>query len=460
MKYNGISKNSKLIKPGFIYCCFEGEKSGYDYIQDALDNGATKIIGEKNIQIDKYEIVEDVNKAMTKYAQEIYLYESNKSKKIGVTGTDGKTSTALLIDNILNKLSSSSYLGTNGFFINQKEIEYDGFTTPYADKLYEYLKKSNDKKSGNFVMEVSSHALEQKRIFGIDYDVCIFTNLGEEHLDFHKTVDNYYTAKKKLFKQLKNKENSIINYDDKYGKMIYSEMKKGLRVGQDKDCEFKIQNIDVSLEGTTYELVVNCKTYTINSPLLAEFNVYNLTQAIAAVYCLGYKIEEVLNLIEDIKIPGRLELVKSKNSPKIIIDFAHTKEAIEKVMDFIKPLQKEGKIYTLTGSAGKRDQIKRPGMGKAVTDKSDYVVFTEDDPRNEDVMNIISDLKSGITNKKCEVHIIEDRKKAIEFIIKKANSLDTIILFGKGSMKTMYYDGYEKTYSELEEVMKNVRLND
>lgn len=466
MQYSGISKDSRDIKPGYIYFCYDGKKSGYDFIDEAKEKGAIKIVGEKNIDIDLYEKVPNVNEAMIKYAQELYDNPQDKVNLIGVTGTDGKTSTALIIDQFLNKLSTSSYLGTNGFFLKGKEFEYTGFTTPFADKFYENLNLVSQEKIKNFVMEVSSHALEQNRLGDVEFKVALFTNLTPEHLDYHKTIEDYYLAKKKLMEKTNDESYLIINIDDIYGKRLASEMseqkKRVITVGKDLKSDFIIKEINSNLEGTNFTFFdrKNLKEHNVSSPLLGEFNVYNLLQSILSVHYLGYELEEIEELIRDISVPGRMERIQRGTSPNIIIDFAHTANAIEKVVEFVKPLHRiskpKGKLITVTGSAGDRDHLKRASMGQAATNGVDIFYMTEDDPRHEDVHAINNQIRKGIENSNCEVFEIDDRKKLIKEVIMKYNSDDTIIFFGKGEMKVMYYDGYNEPYYEKEEIEKAI----
>ncbi|MFV0289107.1 MAG: UDP-N-acetylmuramoyl-L-alanyl-D-glutamate--2,6-diaminopimelate ligase [Mycoplasmatales bacterium] len=453
--YTGITKNSKEVKPGYIYCCFEGRQvSGYEFIEEALKNGAVKIIGEKNLQIKYYEQVDNINQAMINYSKEIYHFPDKKLKLIGITGTDGKTSTALIIDYLLNQKSQSSYLGTNGFFIKQEEVEYSGFTTPFADKLYSYFAQSVNQDSKYFVMEVSSHALQQKRVLGLNYQVGIFNNLSAEHLDFHRTMEDYYQAKKQLFEQLAPNGYAIINIDDEYGKRLKSEINNKILTisNKNQDADYYFTNESLALTNSTFDLFIHKQKYQIVSPLLAKFNIYNLVQAIATVQCLGYNLEDINDTIKNLVIPGRLESVPNNQNLNIIIDFAHTADAINKVMEFIKNKQQQGKIHVLTGSAGQRDQEKRPLMGEYAAKYADFLYLTEDDPRDEAVKSIITDLKKGVKNKQCQIIEEENRQKAISNMIQNAKPLDTLILFGKGSMKVMYYNNYTEKYIEKEVV--------
>lgn len=465
MEYKGISKDSREIRPGYIYATFEGNAhDGYDYIEDAINNGAVKIIGEREVELQEYEQVDDINVAVMKYAREIYDFPDEKLKLVGITGTDGKTSTALIIHQILVNLGvTSSYLGTNGFFIGEEEIEYTGFTTPFGDQLFKNLAQSVKAKSDVFVMEVSSHALEQGRVLGLEYDVAIFTNLGEEHLDFHENIEDYYQAKKKLFTQLKEDGVAVINIDDEYGARMAKELEReneNLRlvtVGEKSSATHVIKIDEVDLNGIKFELRFDDNACTVESTLLAVFNIFNLTEAILTVNALGYPLDKIITLSKNINIPGRLEVIKKPGFPRVIIDFAHTAEAVQKVMSFVADQKLPGeKIWSITGSAGGRDSLKRPALGKAATDYADMTIFTEDDPRGESVLEINKNLKQKINNQNNKLYEIIDRKEAIKYAIDHAGEKDTIVLLGKGSMQVMYYDGYTKKYIEKEEIYKNL----
>lgn len=457
--YKGITKNSKEVKEGYIYCCFEGKVSGYNFIDEAINKGACLIIGEKDIDLDIYLKVDNVNLEMIKYAKKISDNADLKLDLIAVTGTDGKTSIATIIHKILSRLSSSSYLGTNGFWIDEKELDYNNFTTPFADKTFEYLKKSVDNGSKYFVMEVSSHALKQERLKGLKFKSAIFSNLSEEHLDFHKNMEDYYESKKKLF--LENDTYNIINIDDVYGNRLKDEVSNVISISKmDKRADYYFYEEVLSTTGTEFKLKVEGREYFIKSPLLADFNIYNLVEAIACLNSLGYKMEEIIPCLDEVFIPGRLERINNKLGLNILIDFAHTADAISKVMEFIKKYNKEGKIHVLTGSAGGRDSLKRSKMGENASMYADYLYLTEDDPRDEKVNDINNEIKKGIKNSKCEVFEIEKRKDAIRKMIENSQKHDTLVLFGKGEMKKMYYDGYAEDYFEkdvLEKVLEEIK---
>lgn len=449
-----ITKNSKQISDGVIYCCFIGNKfDGHDYIEQAFTDGAPYVIGSKEYEHENYIKVEDVNAAMAKVAQEIFDYKNNKMKLIGITGTDGKTSTALIITTILNKISKASYLGTSGFFLNGVERDYNGMTTPFADELYENIKIANDAESEYFTMEVSSHSLVQKRAYGLLYDVAVFTNLTNEHIDFHGTMENYYEAKKELFSLIAPNGTGVVNIDSEYGLRLYNELKSEqnlITVGESTDADYVISNIQESLYGTSFDLTFDGKTHKVNTKLLVEFNVYNLTEALVALVSLGYDLDTLISLSNDFVIEGRMELIENKGVANVIIDFAHTPDAIFKIMEFVEKQKNNERVYVVTGSAGERDSSKRPQMGRNAAHGADVLILTEDDPRSESVASINQDLKKELDLEKIEVVEIENREEAIKYALTTSTENDIIILLGKGGQKVMYYDGYTTEFMEKE----------
>ncbi len=455
-----ITKNTNEIKAGTIYCCFKGAKfNGHDFIKDAFEKGAIYVIGSEAHEVENYIQVEDVNSEMAMLAQKIYGFDQEMMKFIGVTGTDGKTSTALIISEILNRMTKASYLGTSGLFVNGKEVDYNGMTTPFADELYRNFQTASAATSEYFVMEVSSHSLEQKRAYGLKYDVAVFTNLTNEHIDFHKTMENYYLAKAKLFNLINKNGAAVINTDSEYGARLASELSdvKVIKVGKNSEADFKIQNIKESLSGTEFELVVDNQVYSVYSKLLVEFNVYNLTEAIAALYAQGYDLNKVISLASDFVVPGRMELMVNDKLANIVIDFAHTPDSILKIMQFVEKVKHNQKVYVVTGSAGERDSSKRPEMGRNAATGADVLILTEDDPRSESVANINRDLKKDLDLTKLDVLEIESRPEAIKYAITNAENNDIIILLGKGGQKKMYYDGYTTQYIEREVTEQTIK---
>lgn len=459
---SNITKNTNEIVPGTIYCCFKGAKfNGHDFIKEAFEKGAVYVVGSEAHDIENYFQVEYVNAAMASLAQRIYGFEQDMMKFIGITGTDGKTSTALIISEILNRITKASYLGTSGLFVNGEEVDYNGMTTPFADELYRNFNTAKTAKSEYFVMEVSSHSLEQKRAYGLKYDVAVFTNLTNEHIDFHKTMENYYLAKAKLFNLINENGTAVINTDSEYGARLASELTdvNVIKIGKNSEADFRIQNIKESLSGTEFELVINEQIHTVKSKLLVEFNVYNLTEAIASLYARGFDLEQVISLASDFVVPGRMELIVNEQLANIIIDFAHTPDSILKIMQFVEKVKCDQRVFVVTGSAGERDSSKRPEMGRNAATGADVLILTEDDPRSENVKDINADLKSDLDLNKIDVKEIESRPEAIKYAITNAQNNDIIILLGKGGQKKMYYDGYTTQYIEreiTEQIIKEV----
>ncbi len=458
-----ITKSTNEIQQGSIYCCFKGAKfNGHDFIEQAFTNGAKYVIGSESHNIENYFQVENVNAEMAMQAQKLYDFKQEDLNFYAITGTDGKTSTALIMSEILNTLDNpTSYLGTSGLFVNGEEVDYNGMTTPFADELYRNFKTAKDAGSKNFVMEVSSHSLEQERAYGLKYDVAIFTNLTSEHIDFHKTMENYYQAKAKLFDLLTPTGVGIINIDSEYGLRLYNERKDQnlVAIGKSDEADFQISDIEESLTGTTFKLTNNGSTYTVNAKLLVEFNVYNLTQAIVALVNRGYDIETVIAAANNFVVPGRMELMVNEDVANVIIDFAHTPDSILKIMEFVAKVKQDQRVFVVTGSAGERDSSKRGTMGANAAHGADVLILTEDDPRSESVASINADIKSGIKTGEVELVEIESRPDAIKYALTNAQINDIIILLGKGGQKKMYYDGYTTQYIEkdiTEEKIKEV----
>ncbi len=452
--YDGVSKNSKNISTNFVYFCFQGlNVDGHDYINDALLNGATLIVGTKDIDMDCYQQVDDINSEFLSAAQTIYNFNKTDLKFIGVTGTDGKTSVTTLTNKILNKISTSAYLGTSGLEVLNKSFGYNGMTTPFADDLYKYIEIAN-KEAEHFIMEVSSHAAVQNRIAGLSFDVLGFTNLSHEHLDFHNSMDEYFDAKKSIFNNLKKDGIAIINIDDYYGKILLKDLKcNTYTYGKAQSADFVISNIKLSISGTSFDLTHNQKQYSINSSLLAEFNVYNLVHSIINVYSQGYDIGLILKNIQDITVDGRVQLLTFENNANFILDFAHTPDSILKVLSFIRELS-NNKLIVVGGSAGGRDSSKRSEMGIAMSKYADLVVFTEDDPRSESVLDIIDDMSTNVTS---DFLIEENRVNAIKRSLENSDKNDIIVLLGKAGQTLMYYDGYTQEYIEESTVKQCVK---
>ncbi len=445
-----IKINSKEVTNSDLFVCIKGVTTDrHDFVLEAVKNGATAIVASKKIDVDVPVIyVKDTNKELIKLSKRFYDYDDNL-ELIGVTGTNGKTTTALIIKDLIGE--SCGYIGTNGL-IGNKVVEDIKNTTPDCDRLYKYFDILNKDSCKYISMETSSESFYRKRLKGLKFKVGILTNITEDHLNVHKSLKNYIKCKMELFKNVDASGYCILNSDDKYFNEFKKVSKGNILTYGTKESDLQILDVKEEFSDTKIKFKYNDKVYNTISPLVGMFNVYNLAASILALLSLGFDIEFILNNIDKIKVPkGRLEMLDFGQKYKIILDYAHTTDAFIKVYDFLKKV-KLGRIITVTGSAGGREHEKRSGMGKIVLDNSDLVIFTMDDPRYENVDSIIDDLISG-TDKKNYVRII-DREKAIEYAIKNASDGDIILIAGKGRDNYMAIEDKYVNYCDYDVICK------
>ena len=425
-----VKVDSRKVKKGDTFIALRGVSSdGHDYIDKAIENGASKLIVEedKNYSI-PYEVVKDTKEYLINYLKENYSKYLENIKIIGFTGTNGKTTSAFLLHSALNMIGlKASYIGTVGFYINTK-IESLSNTTPDVLDLFNLMMKSYEMGCKYIVMEVSSQGLSYKRVEGFNFDYAIFTNLTQDHLDFHKTMDNYCNAKVELFKKLKSNGKAIINYDDEYKNNFVLNENNNITYGF-TGGDYHIKNYNMTNTGTSIEYEFKNNTYKTITPLIGKYNIYNLLTTLVILNEEGIDSQTINKLIPNLKAPlGRMETIKKGNN-SIIIDYAHTPDAVEKIIKTVKEITK-GNIYVVFGCTGDRDRTKRPIMTNIVTSLSDKVVITIDDLHNEDPNQIVTDMLEGITNKNYEV--ILDRKEAIKKGISYLKENDSLLILGKG----------------------------
>ena len=444
-----IKTNSKDINKGDTFIALKGHTvDGHDYIKEAINNGASKIICEHGNYSVETIVVDDTNKYLKEYLKDNYSNLFNDMIIIGITGTNGKTTTAYLISSILTNLNiNNSYIGTIGYYNNSKKIKDLNNTTPDILELYNLLLDSKEKKIKYIIMEVSSHSLDMDRLYGIKLDRAIFTNLTEEHLNYHKNMDNYLQAKLKIIDKLKDNGYLIVNNDDKYS--TYFNYKNKYTVGF-TNGDFIINNYSYIDDMTKIEFKYK-KNYSVKTNLKAKYNVLNYMEALITLYSLNFKINDIIDITYKLQAPnGRMETYKYKNN-YIIIDYAHTPDAVKKIITSVKDYNK--KIITIIGCGGSRDISKRPIMGKIATTLSDYVIFTNDNPRNDDPDDIINDMISDINTNNYE--IIKDRKEAI---LKGLNMLNNniLLILGKGHEEYQIIKGIKHHFSDKEIVLNYI----
>ncbi len=452
-KANRPITDSRTVKSGDIFICISGFASdGHDFAKAAIDNGAALIITEKYLSFDIPQIVvKNSRKATAILCKYYYKDPSKQLKLIAVTGTNGKTTVTYLFHQILREMGINvGLIGTLGYKINETNFSTER-TTPDIIQLNEILSKMVNAGIEYVIMEVSSHAIFLDRIAELNFCAGIFTNLTQDHLDFHKTMENYANTKFSLFDQIK--ENSglaIINIDNEYGKQLFAKDHfRKIGISQN-DADIKITNIHPKLFETKFSLVKNDIYQHFQTKLIGDYNIYNLAQTLALVqdFFPNFPIPELQNIVASLhSVPGRLQKADSKSEVGVYIDYAHTPDALENV---IKTLRKttSNRIICIFGAGGERDKSKRPKMF-AAAQKADLVIITNDNPRGEDPANIIKDIISE-TNSNEGFWIIRNRKQAIQTAIDVAHKGDIVLIAGKGHEKYQEINGIKHKFDDLE----------
>lgn len=444
----GIKINSKEVMPGDIFVCTKGVTADrHDFIDEAIKNGAAAVVVQKEVEFSIPTIkVENTNNELPILASKFYDHPEEALDMIGITGTNGKTTVATIVQNLIGN-DLCGYLGTNGI-ICSKFNESIRNTTPDSDRLYGYFKRFVDSGCKYLSIETSSEAFYRRRLDNLKFKVGIITNITEDHLNIHKTIENYVYCKKQLVNQVREDGYSILNVDDEHYEEVKEVAKGTILTYGKKESTLQIINSVFSFANTTVTLKYQDKLYELESPLLGEFNIYNLCAAFLALIAIGYDIETIISKVPNIIAPsGRVEFLNYGQNYNIILDYAHTPDAFSKLFNLLDNVKK-GRIITITGSAGGREKEKRGPMGKLVLDKSDYVIFTTDDPRYESVEDIIKDLVSQ--SDKTNYEIIIDRKEAIYKAFEIANENDIVLVAGKGIDNYMAIEDKYLPYSDSE----------
>lgn len=443
IEIKSLMADSRTKRPDSIFFCVKGMMTdGHKHIDQAIENGAIVIVySEPLIRMHDditYIRVENVVKAFNMVADAFYGYPSHHLTMFGVTGTNGKSSISCIIRDIMNQMKPTGYIGTIS-------IEYGNvklpplLTTPNIDDLHGILKEMVDAGMECCALEASSIGIEQGRVDTIDFDVAIFSNFTHDHLDYHGTMEKYFNAKKKFFDQLKPDAIAITNVDDPRGMDIVKDCRaKIVTYGIDHKADYQVTGYEVKRKGTNITLRIKDKEYMIETNLIAKFNIYNLIAAITALHVKGVAIEDMLPEIKHLKqIEGRMESIDEGQPFTVLVDFAHTPDGVEKVCQYARTITPKGKrVIAVTGSAGKRDVLKRKSFGEILDKYSDMIILTEDDPRDENPVDIAHEIATGI--QKTNYIIVEERYDAIRQAIELCNTDDTIVLLGKGDEKYMF----------------------
>ena len=456
-----VTSDSRQVKEGFLFVCIKGASfDGHSVAQQMLDIGAVAVVCEYDLGVENQIIVDDTRKAYSPICASFFGNPADSLKLIGLTGTNGKTTTTFLIKQILENVGKKvGLIGTVQNMVGD-EVYPAHYTTPDPHELQSLFRKMVDAGCEYCIMEVSSQALAQGRVEGIHFHIGAFTNLTQDHLDYHKTWENYFESKKLLFKAC---DCAVTNLDDEYGLRIVDGC--GCRVvtyGVDNmKADFVARNVGFSANGVRYDLVGE-KMGRVSCPIPGRFSVYNSLCATSVALTLGVDFTDVLEAISKSKgVKGRIEVVPTPNQNyTVIIDYAHSPDGLENIISSLKEIA-NGRVVTVFGCGGDRDRTKRPKMGKIAAELSDFCVVTSDNPRSENPSAIIEDILEGMKDTATPYEVVENRKEAIAWAMKNAQPNDIILLAGKGHETyqilptgTIHFDEREAVAEVLEELNK------
>ena len=463
IEIKNVEYDSRNVNKNDLFVCIKGYATdGHKYADMAVKKGAAAIICEDTIKVDNEETtiikVKDTRKALAVVGSNYYDNPSKKLKIIGVTGTNGKTTTTFMLKTILEEEGKKvGLVGTIANYIGNEKLHTER-TTPESFELQKLFAEMVDKGCEYCVMEVSSHSLALDRVYGIEFEAGIFTNITRDHLDFHKTFENYYAAKFKLFERSKL---AVVNIDDSYGKDVVRDLKEMGKtniatVSIKEDSDFKAYDEKCASRHVEFKIDMDkTEEFTVDMP--GEFNIYNSLGVIAAMNKLGISLDSIKKGLEEVVVAGRCEMVGRKyNLPfTIIVDYAHTPDGLDNILRTARGFTKN-RLISVFGCGGDRDKVKRPQMGKIGSDLSDIAIITSDNPRTEEPVSIISDVTAGIDKDNYEV--IENRKDAIKRAIEIAKEGDVIVIAGKGHEDYQILNTGKIHFDEREvvdEILKN-----
>lgn len=453
---NDITIDSRKVTENSIFCAYPGTTvDGRKFIESAINSGAKFIIWEEGIPFE-YNIPNFPVKNLMLYVGLLSSaknkYPSTQFKTIGLTGTNGKTSISHWLSFIYSQKTNTGIIGTTGAGI-YPDIKYNDATTPDPLTLQSLMVDFKDRGANVVVMEVSSHSLIQGRVNGITFDTAIFTNLTQDHLDYHGDMESYYLAKRELF-FWNGLKKAVINIDDEYGLRLYNEL---IKENKDVNCitygidkgDIKASNLVINLSGMTFDVYYKNEKAKVIVKVIGRFNVYNLLAVIATLLLDGFELGHAVMLLQSLKpVCGRMDAIIMSEKPLVVVDFSHTPDSLEKALTTLKEIEHTGKLYCVFGCGGNRDNTKRPKMGNTAASIADYTFVTSDNPRFEEPEAIIEQIKAGI---KSDNYIaIPDRKMAIKAAIDAAKVGDIILIAGKGHETYQEIKGVKYPFSDFD----------
>lgn len=434
-----IEQDTRKVKEGTLFICIEGSRfDGHEFAHEAIEKGAVAILSNRKLAVNVPNIiVPDTNRAMAILADAFYQHPTHELFLVGITGTNGKTSVSHLVDHIFRTANKKTGLiGTLYSKFGNKTTETKN-TTPDSLTLQKTFRQMLNEHVEAVSMEVSSHALVQGRVRGCDFDIAVFTNLTQDHLDYHKTMEEYKKAKSLLFSQLGNtyyenrKKYAVLNADDsttaEYMKMTSAHI---ITYGMKNACDVRAENVNFTGQGTTFHLITPKGNRQVTTKLIGIFNVYNVLAAVSVGLAAGINIDTMINSLSSFAgVPGRFELVQAGQKFPVIVDYAHTPDSLENVLKTVTSLP-HSRIFVVVGCGGDRDHGKRPLMARIACTYASDAIFTSDNPRSEDPMAILNDMEKGVSG--FSYKVIPDRKEAIHYAIEQANDGDVVLIAGKG----------------------------
>jgi UDP-N-acetylmuramoyl-L-alanyl-D-glutamate--2,6-diaminopimelate ligase len=453
----GIAYHSKQVRKGFLFAAIRGlEFDGHQFIGEAIERGAEAVLLEEEREIPNRTLifVPDSRQALAKISSNFYGNPSSQVKMIGITGTNGKTTTAYLLESMLKRAGYDvGVIGTINYRFDQKTISAPN-TTPESLDLQRILWEMVKEGTSHVIMEVSSHGLDLDRVFGCQFDGVIFTNFTSDHLDYHKTLGHYFESKRKLFsesliKSQKTKRFAVTNHDDPRGEEIVEGIDLPvIRYGLNPSCDVSADQVVATFEGLSCRIRTPKGEFSVHSKLIGRFNLYNILAAVATGIGMDVPLKAIKNGVEELGgVSGRFEKVGNRKRINVIVDYAHTHDALERVLLALKSIQKDGKIITVFGCGGDRDRTKRPLMGEVAGRYSDLAILTSDNPRTEDPLAIIEEVEKGLKSLPLEEWHqdeigswrskrgylrVPNRREAIRIAVGLAQPLDTVLIAGKG----------------------------
>lgn len=470
---SAVCYDSRKVVPGSLFVALpsatpgrtgDAASGGAAFVYEAVDRGAAAVITEQEMVIARATAirVRDARAALADVAAVFYGHPDLQLQVAGVTGTNGKTTSAFLLKHLLDAAQRPcGLIGTVRYVVGERILPA-GRTTPEAADVQRLLREMRDVNCRAVAMEVSSHALAQGRVRGMEFDAAVFTNLTQDHLDYHGTMENYFQSKLRFFTSLpaqtRKRAAAVVNADDRYGRRILDEIDPSVRrvtYGQGMGATLRAADVRADLHGTQYSLHVGERSYLVRLPLIGAFNVYNSLAALGAMHALGHDLRNAVGALRQApQIPGRLEMVRGPKAFRVYVDYAHTPDALENVLNTLRGLQPD-RLITVFGCGGDRDAGKRAPMGRIASRLSDHLVITSDNPRREDPAAIIAGILEGVQGGSHEV--LSDRAAAIRHAVRLARPGDIVLVAGKGHEDYQEFADGRVPFDDVTEAEKALR---